>query len=57
MSALVPPTSIVIRSLRPDNDPACRPPIAPAAGPESSTDTGLSAMREADVMPPRDCMI
>ena len=57
MSALVPPMSMVIKSLRPDKEPACRAPITPAAGPDRRTDTGRSATSRAEVIPPRDCMI
>ena len=56
MSALVPPTSIVMMSVRPASSPAYLPPMTPAAGPDSRTDTGLLVTRPAEVMPPRDCM-
>ena len=55
--AVVPPMSKVIRFGRPTLLPISSPPTTPAAGPDSTIFTGVSAACLADMMPPLDCMM
>ena len=57
MSALVPPTSKVMRSRRPERSPAKAPPSTPAAGPESRSVTGSSAAWAIGATPPLERMM
>ena len=49
--------SKVIRFGRPTLLPISSPPTTPAAGPDSTIFTGVSAACLADMMPPLDCMM
>ena len=56
-SKLVPPMSTEIVFRWPARLARMTPPITPAAGPESTVRTGLSAADPAVVVPPFDCMM
>ena len=57
MSALVPPTSKVMRRRRPECSAAQAPPSTPAAGPDMSVMTGTSATIAAVATPPFEPMM
>ena len=56
-SKLVPPMSTEIVFGWPARPARMTPPITPAAGPDSTVRTGVSAADPAVVVPPFDCMM
>ena len=57
MSALVPPTSIEMTSVKPAARATLTAPMTPAAGPDSTVCTGWRTQVGALVTPPSDFMI